>query len=82
VIRGELIRGWLRGGESMSVDQGFLGVDPIQALVGRTEREVVDDLLDATMSAHDGNRTKAAEVLGIGVRTLFNRLKGREQATR
>jgi DNA-binding NtrC family response regulator len=55
--------------------------DPIAALVGRKLEEVADELVLRTLDSNQGNRTKTAEVLGIGVRTLFNRLRERQQAT-
>ena len=55
------------------------GIDPIEALVGRTVDEVTDALIVQTLQRCGGNRTKTAETLGIGVRTLFNRLRALEQ---
>ena len=48
--------------------------DPIEALVGRTLAEVESRLITATLARCGGNRTRAARTLGIGVRTLFNKL--------
>ncbi len=56
--------------------------DPIGALVGRTLDEVTDELVLRTLQRHNGNRTKTAEALGIGVRTLFNRLRELQQESR
>ena len=58
------------------------GGDPIGALVGRTLDEVTDELVLRTLQRHNGNRTKTAEALGIGVRTLFNRLRELQQESR
>ena len=49
--------------------------DPLQALVGRPLAEVEAGLLAATLAHCGGNRTKSARMLGIGVRTLFNKLR-------
>ena len=49
--------------------------DPWTTLVGRRLRDVEDELIQRTLAACGGNRTRAADVLGIGVRTLFNRLR-------
>jgi two-component system response regulator HydG len=85
VIDGPQLRGWLRPDidEAPSLltqqpagdDQG----DPIAALVGRKLDDVTDDLVMRTLQRCNGNRTKTAEMLGIGVRTLFNRLRELQQ---
>ena len=49
--------------------------NPIEAFIGRPLREVEETLIQATMESCGWNRTRAAELLGISVRTLFNRLK-------
>jgi two-component system, response regulator FlrC len=49
---------------------------PIAALVGRTIADVERDLLLATLGNCRGNRTRAAKLLGISIRTLRNKLKG------
>ena len=65
-------------GDASDPDAG----DPIGALVGRTLDEVTDELVLRTLQRHNGNRTKTAEALGIGVRTLFNRLRELQQESR
>jgi DNA-binding NtrC family response regulator len=45
-------------------------------LVGRTLAEVERIVILETLDACGGNRTRAARVLGISIRTLRNRLKG------
>jgi DNA-binding NtrC family response regulator len=47
---------------------------PIAALVGRRMEEVERDLIIETLSHCLGNRTRAAEILGISIRTLRNKL--------
>jgi DNA-binding NtrC family response regulator len=42
---------------------------------GTTIAEAERQLIDATLEHCGGNRTKAAEMLGISVKTLYNRLK-------
>ncbi len=42
--------------------------------VGSTIEEAERKLILKTLKAHDGNRTKAAEILGISTRTLRNKL--------
>ncbi len=46
-----------------------------QTLVGRTVAEVERDLILDTVSHCLGNRTHAANILGISIRTLRNKLK-------
>ncbi|NMJ41891.1 sigma-54-dependent Fis family transcriptional regulator [Roseomonas sp. JC162] len=47
---------------------------PVAALVGRRVEEVERDLIIETLSHCLGNRTRAAEMLGISIRTLRNKL--------
>jgi DNA-binding NtrC family response regulator len=47
---------------------------PFAALVGRRVEEVERDLILETLSHCLGNRTRAAEMLGISIRTLRNKL--------
>jgi len=49
--------------------------DPTQALVGRTVAEVERELIIDTLQHCLGNRTHAANILGISIRTLRNKLK-------
>jgi DNA-binding NtrC family response regulator len=44
-------------------------------LVGRTVAEVEQDLILETLTHCSGNRTHAAHILGISIRTLRNKLK-------
>ena len=44
-------------------------------MVGRTVAEVERDLIIDTLSHCLGNRTHAANILGISIRTLRNKLK-------
>jgi two-component system, response regulator FlrC len=45
-----------------------------RALVGRTMAEVEQDLILGTLDHCRGNRTRAAKILGISIRTLRNKL--------
>jgi two-component system response regulator FlrC len=47
---------------------------PVSALVGRRVEEVERELILETLSHCLGNRTRAAEMLGISIRTLRNKL--------
>lgn len=50
------------------------------ALVGRTVADVEQDLILDTLSHCLGNRTHAANILGISIRTLRNKLKAYSEA--
>jgi DNA-binding NtrC family response regulator len=54
--------------------------DGEQEFVGRTVAEVERDLILDTLRHCHGNRTRAANVLGISVRTLRNKLHDYAQA--
>ncbi|MET0182001.1 MAG: sigma-54 dependent transcriptional regulator [Caulobacterales bacterium] len=49
--------------------------DAARSLVGRTVSEVEQDLILETLTHCLGNRTHAANILGISIRTLRNKLK-------
>jgi two-component system, NtrC family, response regulator AtoC len=49
--------------------------DPMAPLIGRRLADVEAELVARTLAHNGGNRTKTAEMLGIGVRTLFNKLQ-------
>ena len=49
------------------------------AIVGRTVSDVEQELILSTLDYCQGNRTHAAEVLGISIRTLRNKLKEYEE---
>ena len=51
------------------------GAGAMQGLVGKTVAEVERDLIIDTLSHCLGNRTHAANILGISIRTLRNKLK-------
>jgi DNA-binding NtrC family response regulator len=55
--------------------------EPAAALpVGSSIAEVEQQLIVATMERCGGNKTKAAEILGISLKTLYNKLSGYEAA--
>ena len=65
-----------------AVESVALGTAPVKAasattgaLVGRTVAEVERDLILETLHHCFGNRTHAANILGISIRTLRNKLK-------
>ncbi len=64
---------------SRSHDSTSAAIEAAQAaarnLVGRTVAEVEQDLILETLTHCLGNRTHAANILGISIRTLRNKLK-------
>jgi len=44
-------------------------------LAGRTLADVERDLIEATLGLTEGNRQKAAKLMGIGERTLYRKIK-------
>ncbi len=82
IVTGELVRRWLEpvatsSGSAASCEPTYVlpAMDPIGSLVGRSLAAVERDLVQRTLQHCAGNRTRTAELLGIGVRTLFNRLQ-------
>jgi len=55
------------------------GEDNVRGLVGRTVADVERDLIIDTLQHCLGNRTHAANILGISIRTLRNKLKAYSQ---
>lgn len=47
----------------------------VPMLVGATVEEVERELMLQTLARCDGNRTRAARVLGVSVRTMRNKIK-------
>ena len=66
--------------EQIGVDKVFVpalsegGTDPAAHLVGNSFWEVEKKLLLATLEHTDGNKRQAARILGISLKTLYNRL--------
>ena len=58
----------VRGGEDQSSGGSVV-------LAGRSLQEVEKELIRVNLDLMDGNRAQAAEVLGIGERTLYRKLK-------
>lgn len=50
------------------------------ALVGSTIEDVERQLIMETLAKVDGNKTRAAEILGVSVKTLYNRLNSYAEA--
>ncbi len=61
------------GGDAQAADEGATGTQA--GLVGRTVADVERELIIDTLQHCLGNRTHAANILGISIRTLRNKLK-------
>jgi len=81
VVTGDLVRRWLHPTAAPAERQVVLmpapPQDPLGALVGRPLADIERELVQRTLEHCGGNRTRTAELLGIGVRTLFNKLQDR-----
>jgi DNA-binding NtrC family response regulator len=56
-------------------DQNQDGVQPVVYRSGMTMAEVEKATIGAALREHKGNRRRASEVLGIGERTLYRKIK-------
>ena len=76
-VDGDAIRRWLAPEAEVETEPTVVlpSVAPVDALVGRSLAEVERELIHRTLESCGGNRKRTAETLGIGVRTLFNKLK-------
>jgi len=64
------------GAQRPQQDQAALTPDAvIPLLVGSTVTDVERELVLQTLARCDGNRTRAARVLGVSVRTLRNKIR-------
>jgi DNA-binding NtrC family response regulator len=63
------------GANAPRTDAAARAADTARGLVGRTVAEVEQDLILDTLTHCLGNRTHAASILGISIRTLRNKLK-------
>jgi two-component system, response regulator FlrC len=64
-----------KGAKGPGYGNGGNGNTTLQALIGRTVADVERDLILETLTHCLGNRTHAANILGISIRTLRNKLK-------
>ncbi|MBL8756220.1 MAG: sigma-54-dependent Fis family transcriptional regulator [Planctomycetes bacterium] len=79
-VTGEHVRRWIAADGMPQAERTVVltpapALDPVRALVGRKLADIEDELVRATLAHCGGNRTRTADMLGIGVRTLFNRLQ-------
>lgn len=73
----ELVQQWLQPHATAAEERAVVlqPADPLVGLIGRTLAEVEQEVIQRTLEHCRGNRKRTAEQLGIGVRTLFNKLK-------
>ena len=88
VVTAELVRRWLLPADAAATGAGREAAtaaepvyvlptpDPYRELVGKTLAEIEREVVQRTLRQCGGNRRRTAELLGIGVRTLFNKLQG------
>ncbi|GAB4393683.1 MAG: hypothetical protein Tsb0032_14040 [Kiloniellaceae bacterium] len=74
MLTGQSLKAVPPAGEDAEAKDGEAGGDARQ-LVGRTVADVEKDLILDTLEHCLGNRTHAANILGISIRTLRNKLK-------
>ncbi|HEB53035.1 MAG TPA: sigma-54-dependent Fis family transcriptional regulator [bacterium] len=76
-VDAKLVEQWLAPGGGAPAERTVVlqPADPFGALVGRRLADVERELIHRTLERCDGNRRRTAQMLGIGVRTLFNKLK-------
>jgi DNA-binding NtrC family response regulator len=67
-VRADSVRGWL-------LDVGGRSSKPTAVTVGMSLHEMERALIEATLEKFGGHRAKAAQVLGIGIRTLSGKLR-------
>ena len=72
---------WLIDGPSPAPRLAPIGV-PAGVTVGMSLQEMERKLIEATLDQFDGHRQRTAEALGIGVRTLTNKLRAYGYAPR
>jgi DNA-binding NtrC family response regulator len=60
--------------DSKEGQPNITGAEIVGGLVGRTVEDVEKDLILSTLTHCLGNRTHAANILGISIRTLRNKL--------
>lgn len=74
-------------GEEISADGLLFSQDEavvnssIAPFIGLSLRSAEQKLIEATLAEYENNKRKVAEILGVSVKTLYNRLKSYEQST-
>jgi DNA-binding NtrC family response regulator len=73
-ITADDLRGWLIDGES-TARLTSAGTESASLSAGMKLEDMERKLIEATLDHYDGHRAKAAQALGIGIRTLTNKLR-------
>ena len=77
-VSADLVRPWLRQADEAMADTTHVATAtdaPATLPVGASLAEVEKQMILATLARFDGHRQKAADALGIGVRTLSGKLR-------
>jgi DNA-binding NtrC family response regulator len=72
-ITADDVRSWLLEGENGAPSKN--GSDQSTLSAGMKLEDMERKLIEATLDHYDGHRAKAAQALGIGIRTLTNKLR-------
>lgn len=70
----EALESWLPPGPALASREPQ-NISPVRIAGGATWQQAERDLLEATLRATNGNRTRAAEMLGLSVRTIRNKIR-------
>ena len=81
-IRASELRPWLRNDTNSAISPQDQTVQPENLPVGLTLDEIERRMIVATLERYGGHRAKAAEALGIGLRTLSGKLRSYGYAPR
>ena len=69
------------GAAGSRIPQQVLELDAVRLAVGTTVNEAEKALIQLTLQHTKNNKTRAAEILGISLKTLFNKLKEYDAAS-
>jgi transcriptional regulator with GAF, ATPase, and Fis domain len=72
-ITADDLQGWLLEGDSLNCSKSSNDSPALSA--GMKLEDMERKLIEATLDHYDGHRAKAAQALGIGIRTLTNKLR-------
>jgi len=75
IMGDELMTPDLVGEAPASARSGPAGAASFKVTVGSSIKDVERRLIESTLATHDGDKARTAKVLGISLKTLYNRLK-------